>query len=188
MLLVITGKTAAGKDTILSLLLSRYPDLKRVITTTSRKPRTGEKEGQDYYYLTREEFEEKIKKGQFLEYVEYGGNLYGTQKKELENSSRTDLIWKIDPSRAGNIKEILKDSASRIIVIYITTDNQTIQQRLNNRGLTSDETEKRMQDDKTFWDQYKDNYDFVVENVPGELDKTINKIINLLQAHSPLSF
>ncbi len=181
-LLVLTGKTAAGKDSILSLLLAKYPNLRRVITTTTREPRTGEKENQDYHYLNKEGFEKKVQNGEFLEHVEYGGNFYGTEKKELEDEKNIDLIWKIDPSRAGTIKEMLKDRFNKVIVFYITTDDQTIQQRLNDRGLTSNEMEKRMQDDKKYWDQYKDNYDYVIENVPGQVEETIDKISQIIDS------
>ena len=178
MLLVITGKTASGKDTILDKLLLKYPNFKKVITSTSRAARDGEIEGKDYYFLTRDEFEQKIKINEFIEHVEYGGNLYGTFKTELENSLNSDLIWKIDPSRAGQIRQLLVDI--KLIVIYINTDDQIILKRLHDRGLKTNEIEKRMQDDKNIWLQYKDKYDFVIDNVPGQLDKTMDIIYKII--------
>lgn len=182
MLIILTGKTASGKDTILKLLLSKYPGFKKVITTTSRPPRAHEIEGKDYYFLTRGEFEQKIKMDEFIEHVDYGGNLYGTFKTELENSLNSDLIWKIDPSRAGVIREYIKDffDPEKILVIYITTDDQTILQRLKERGLTQEEIDRRREDDEQFWQQFRNNYDFVVENIPGKLNETMDKIITIL--------
>ena len=101
LLIILTGKTASGKDTIKNLLSKQYPGLNKLITTTSRTKRPGEIDGRDHYFLTRKEFENKIAKGIFAEYVEYGGNLYGTQKTELEKALKNDTIWRIDPSRAG---------------------------------------------------------------------------------------
>lgn len=167
MLIVLTGKTASGKDTI----ASRLPNFKRVITTTSRLPRANEKDGVDYYFLSRAEFENKIKQDEFIEWVEYGGNLYGTYKKELEQTG--DLLWRIDPSRAGQIENGL--------VIYITCSDDVILQRLKKRGLSEEEIQKRMADDKNIWGKYKDNYDYVVENIPGKLDETIDKITKIIQ-------
>lgn len=193
MFIILTGKTASGKDTLKFALLKKYPRLKKVITTTSRAPRSNETAGADYHFLTKYEFESKIKKGDFAEYVEYGGNLYGTQKKELEQAAKFDTLWKIDPSRAGEVREFIERSFSadiakelikRILVIYINVSDKVVLQRLQKRHLSEDEIQKRMADDKKIWQQYKDAYDFVVENVPGKLNRTLDKIINIIESHS----
>ena len=176
MLLVLTGKTASGKDTIMSRLLVKYPQIKRVVTTTSRPPRQNEQDGVDYHFISKEDFRKKIDQGVFLEYVEYGGNLYGTEKNELKTVSGQDLIWRIDPSRAGRIKDTLP-----AIVIYVTTDNDVVLQRLKKRNLTDEEIKKRMQQDQQFWNQYKDRYDFVVENEPGKLEQTMDQIYSIYE-------
>lgn len=176
LLLIITGKTASGKDTVMAKLLEKYPDFKRVITTTSRQPRNGEINGKDYYFISREDFENKIKNGDFIEHVEYAGNLYGTEKKELESDQ--NLIWRIDPSRAGKIRELINN---KVLVIYLTVDDSEVYKRLKNRGFSQQEIDRRMQEDKDFWEQYKDKYDFVVENVPGQLEQTIDKIIQIIE-------
>ncbi|MDP3758519.1 MAG: guanylate kinase, partial [Candidatus Daviesbacteria bacterium] len=92
LLIILTGKTASGKDTVISRLLSRLPDFKKVVTVTSRAPRVGEKDGMDYFFLSREDFKQKIEKGDFIEYVEYGGNFYGTEKTQLADTTQ-GLIW-----------------------------------------------------------------------------------------------
>lgn len=178
-LLILTGKTASGKDTIKSKLLAKYPNLKKVITTTSRPKRANETDGVDYYFLTRAEFEKKITQGEFAEYVEYGGNLYGTYKSELAQAG--DLLWRIDPSRAGKVREMTL--GQNLVVIYITVDDETVLQRLKNRGLSEQEIQSRMADDAKIWKAFKDNYDFVVENIPGKLDATIDKIVHIIENH-----
>ena len=179
MLIVLTGKTASGKDTVKSILLKKYPNFKRVITTTSRTPRFNEKDGVDYHFLTRKEFENKVKNNDFLEYVEYGGNLYGTQKIELEQTLNQDTLWKIDPSRAGKIKEMFKNA----LVIYINASDDVILQRLKNRNLSETEIQQRMADDQRIWDQYKDNYNFIVENISGKLDEAVDKITKIIDSN-----
>ena len=161
----------------MSRLLVKYPQIKRVVTTTSRPPRQNEQDGVDYHFISKEDFRKKIDQEDLLEYVEYGDNLYGTEKKELENTG--DLIWRIDPSRAGQVKNLLPHLT--VLVIYITTTDEVVLQRLKNRNLTDEEINKRMQEDQKFWEQYKDSYDFVVENVPGKLDQTLEKIYQLLR-------
>ncbi len=192
MLIILTGKTASGKDTIKSALLKRYPNLHKVITTTSRAIRPNEVLETDHHFLSREEFESKIKAGQFAEYVQYGGNLYGTQKKDLEMAQSTDTLWRIDPSRAGEVRsfinrtfppELADNLIKRVIVIYISAPEGAILQRLKNRALSEMEIQKRMNDDGRIWNQYKNSYDFVIENIPGKLEDTINQVIQIIETH-----
>ncbi|OGE26593.1 hypothetical protein A3C26_04295 [Candidatus Daviesbacteria bacterium RIFCSPHIGHO2_02_FULL_39_12] len=181
LLLILTGKTASGKDTIMQMLLSKYPNLQRVTTSTSRPKRDNEKDGLDYYFLTGEEFNKKIGKGDFIEHVEYGGHLYGTEKTEIAKVFNTNLIWRIDPSRASQIRQFIK--SANVLVIYLTVSDQVILERLQKRGLSQAEIQTRMQQDKIFWNQFKDSYDFVVENVPGKLNQTFNKIAQIIESH-----
>lgn len=191
-LFILTGKTASGKDTIMQLLLSKYPSFQRVVTSTSRPKRDNEEDGSDYNFLSLEEFNKKIDEGNFIEYVEYGGNLYGTQKSQVAKALDTDLIWRIDPSRAGQIREFIKSSfdqdkaqklLEKVLVIYLAVSDPVILERLQKRGLSQPEIEKRMQQDKLFWEQFNGDYDFVVENVPGRLNETLDKISQIIENH-----
>lgn len=189
-LIILTGKTASGKDTIKDLLLQRHPGIKRVITTTSRSARPYEENGVDYLFLSKNEFKNKIKKGEFIEYVDYGGNLYGTQRNELvKGLNNHDLLWKIDPSRAAEIRQFIKRSFSqdladeiikKILVIYITTSDEVVLERLKQRSLSNVEIKKRMQDDQKIWEENKNSYDFVLENVPDKLYETVDKITKII--------
>ncbi|MBI2315137.1 deoxynucleoside kinase [Candidatus Daviesbacteria bacterium] len=187
-LIVLTGKTASGKDTVMAKLMNTLPNLKKVVTTTSRKPRSNEKNGVDYYFISEAEFRQKINQEDFIEYVSYGGNLYGTEKKQITDNLDKNLIWRIDPSRAGQIKEFMEDSdfkltqnlLKRTAVIYLTTSDEVVLERLKRRGLTKQEIETRMGEDQRFWKQFKDNYNFVVENTPGKLNETVAKIIQII--------
>lgn len=181
MLLILTGKTAAGKDTVMFRLLSKFPNFQRVVTTTSRPPREGEQEGKDYYFISGTEFRNKINQGDFIEYVEYGGNLYGTPKSQI--NPKKNLVWRIDPSRAGQIRKLVKDI--KIIVIYLTVADEVVLERLRKRGLTQEEIDTRMREDRNFWESFKDNYDFVIENIPGNLDATIDKIVSIIEKRTP---
>lgn len=185
MLIILTGKTASGKDIIKKILLQKFPNFKRVITTTSRPPRVGEIQDIDYHFISKDDFQKKIDEGEFIEYVEYGGNLYGTTKEQLEKSLSGDVLWKIDPSRAGEIRDFIKKlfPSEKILVIYITTSADVILQRLKKRNLSSGEIKKRMMDDQTIWQRYQGRYDYVVENVPGKLDETVDKVCQIIETH-----
>lgn len=177
LIIILTGKTASGKDTLMQKLLSKFPDFRRVVTTTSRPQRAGEVNGLDYNFISKKDFKKAVERGDFIEYVEYGGNLYGTEKSQL--ISDTDLIWRIDPSRAGQIKDLIKNR--KLLVIYLTVEDSVVLKRLRERGLPQQEIERRMREDKDFWEKYKDNYDFVIENVPGKIEETLDKISNILR-------
>lgn len=176
MLIVVTGKTASGKDTITDILLQKYPTFKKVITSTSRLPRNGEINGVNHHFISREDFLGKVSNNEFVEHIEYAGNLYGTEKKEFNQAENT--IWRIDPSAAGRVREFLKQE---LLVIFITTTDEVILDRLRERGLSEEEINKRMSQEKIIWEQYKDSYNYVIENQPGKLDETVDlvcKIIN----------
>lgn len=176
MLLVITGKTASGKDTLIVKILQKYPNFKKVLTTTSRASRQDEKNGVDYNFISSDGFKQKINQGDFLEYVEYGGNYYGTEKSQI--NSADNLIWKIDPSMAGKAKEIFPES----LVLYINVADDIVLQRLEERGINGEEIQERMTNDKEFWNQYRDKYDYVIENVPGNLQIALGKICEIIEA------
>lgn len=184
LLVILTGKTAAGKDTVMDKILARLPDFKRIVTTTSRKPRPSERDGVDYYFISEADFRHKIKQGDFIEHVEYGGNLYGTQKSEITSNLDQNLIWRIDPSRAGQIRQLVGNLFKKVLVIYLTVGDSVVIKRLKERGLTQKELGKRMNEDAKFWQEFKESYDHVVENVPGKLDETVDKIIKILENHS----
>lgn len=176
LIIILTGKTASGKDTLMQKLLSKFPDFRKVVTTTSRPQRAGEVNGLDYNFISKEDFRERIERGDFIEYVEYGGNLYGTEKVKL--ISDVNLIWRIDPSRAGQIRDLIKNK--KLLVIYLTVEDSAVLKRLRERGLSQQEIERRMREDKNFWEKYKDSYDFVVENVPGKIEETLDKIVQII--------
>lgn len=190
LLLVLTGKTASGKDTVMAKILKQFPDFKRIITTTSRTVRLGEKDGVDYNFIPEASFSHKVDNGDFIEHVNYGGNWYGTEKAQILDNLGFNIIWRIDPSRAGQIRQLIKESfesslakdlLKRVVVVYLTVDNEVVLQRLKHRNLAPEEIEKRMQEDKIFWEQYKDSYDFVIENVSGQLQQTVDKIAEIVQ-------
>ncbi len=135
LLLILTGKTASGKDTVMSKLMLRFPDLKKVITTTSRLPRDGEEDGVDYNFISETEFKDMTDSSEFIEHVEYAGNFYGTEKIQLLKNLQQNLIWRIDPSRAGRIRNLISgsfdgnlasDLLKRVFTVYLTVDDTVV--------------------------------------------------------------
>lgn len=181
MLIILTGPASSGKDTIMQLLLQKYPSLKRVISTTTREKRPGEAEGKDYYFVTRPQFEQMIKAGKFLEYVQFHGNSYGTTKDELAPlSENRDLIWRVEMSRAAKVKEAL--------VLYIDVlDWQILRNRMKMRGMSEEQISQRLTRDKADFAKYGANFKNIIYNEEGKLEETINRIVEIIKANFGLA-
>lgn len=174
--IVISGPSGVGKGTICNKLLNELNAWYSVSTTT-RSPREGEVEGVNYYFVTKEDFEEKIKNDEFLEYNIYNGNYYGTSKKiVLEKMDKgINVFSEIDVNGAHNIKKIFPDA----LLIYIAPPSiETLRERLIGRGTESiDKINERL---KIAEKELKeiDFYDYVVVN--DDLEKATNEVKDII--------
>lgn len=191
MLLILTGPGSSGKDTIQAKILQKYPNMQRLVTTTSRKIRGGEVNGKDYNFISRDEFLKGIQNGDFLEYVEFGGNFYGTTKGAFRPVLEgKDMVWRIEMSRAGRISEFFTDSfdpntAEKLLkstlIIYIDVpDWNILKERMRARGDLDEEIERRIAQDKSDFETYGGSFKNIIMNEPGKLDETVDKIAALL--------
>lgn len=110
LLIVISGPAGTGKGTVVGRLLEKNPNIKLSISKTTRKPRPGEKEGVNYFFVSREQFEEEIKNERFLEYAEYNNNYYGTPKDFVFEAlgKGYDVILEIETKGALQIKKYFR--------------------------------------------------------------------------------
>ena len=160
--------------------------IERVITCCAgRGPREGEVDGVDYHFLSREKFLRMVEAGEFLEHVEYGETLKGTLKGEVQRSEEILLIWRIDPTAAASAKDILKKRgldgvAKKTISVYVGVPTvRTLFDRQMNRvpSPPKEIVHGRMRKDWEVWKENKDRYDLVVENRNGELEETVNIVL-----------
>jgi len=190
-LIILTGPTASGKDAIMHLLLKLHPDYERIITSTTRKPRDLERNGIDYNFISKEQFEEMDSQGEFLEKNRYAENFYATPKKEFQKvlDGKT-IVWRIDPTMAARAKEFFKTEfdepianklTSKTIVIYIYSNPEAMRERLSRRGMEVADVERRIEQDTRNWDECKEKFDEVVENEEGQLDETVKKVISIIE-------
>src|SRR5947209_17163165 len=107
--LVVTGPSGVGKGTLIRELLARRPEFKLSISATTRKPRPGEVDGRDYYFLTTEEFERRLARGEFLEHAMYAGNMYGTPRSEVDRAGG-NLVLEIEVQGARQVREALPEA------------------------------------------------------------------------------
>ena len=112
LLIVISGPSGVGKDTVIKRLLEIDPSLRYSVSYTTRRPRPGEVDAVNYHFVTREEFERLIREGAFLEYATYGGNLYGTPFAQLdqERAAGHDIVLKIDVQGAEQVRKRAPDA------------------------------------------------------------------------------
>lgn len=138
-LIIISGTTCAGKGTIIKRLLEENSNLELSISYTSRPIRGNEVDGVDYYFVTKEQFEEKIKNGDFLEYAEvHYGSYYGTPRLELEEklASGKDVILDIDVQGAQQIKELMPET---VLIFILAPSMEEVKRRIKARGMENNE-------------------------------------------------
>jgi guanylate kinase len=135
---VITGPSGVGKGTLIRELLKRLPDLELSISATTRAPREGEVDGRDYHFLSPEQFEERMRREDFLEYATYSGNSYGTLRTEVQRrlSAGHSVVLEIEVQGARQVRAAMRES---IQVFIAPPDPAVLRQRLDGRGTDSAE-------------------------------------------------
>ena len=141
-LYVIVAPSGAGKSSLVNALLEREPDIGLSISYTTRPPRPGEKSGREYFFVSREEFQAMVKRGDFLEHAEVYGNWYGTSRRWIEKTraAGSDVVLEIDWQGARAVKALFPD----MIFIYILPPSiEVLRQRLVKRGKDAKEVIER---------------------------------------------
>ena len=179
LLIVLSGPSGVGKGTVRAAIFAKG-EQKFVysISATTRSPRTGETDGVDYFFKTREEFEQMIQNKQLLEYAEYVGNYYGTPLEYVENTLATgkDVFLEIDVQGAIQVRELMPEG----VFIFLTPpDLNELESRIVNRGTDSDEViAKRMKTAREELELMK-YYDYSVVN--DTVDNAVQKIEAIIQ-------
>ncbi len=142
-LFVLSAPSGTGKTTVAEKLLKRSPDVKRIVTATTRPRREKEVEGVDYLFLSKEEFEIRIKEDKFLEYACVYGNYYGTPKEQvLKNMEEgIDSLLVIDVQGARNIKRRVPES---VLIFLLPPSIEELKRRLSTRGYTDSNFAERV--------------------------------------------
>lgn len=137
-LFVLSGPSGVGKGTVINRILANIPDIQKSISATTRKPRTGEENGQDYFFVSKEEFENMVKHDLFMEWAEFTGNLYGTPISWVKNKLKQgiDVILEIEIQGAKQIH----DKYPEACLIFLSPPSiQALEERLKNRNTESPE-------------------------------------------------
>ncbi len=161
-LFVISGASGVGKSTVLKQVMNAREDLKFSVSATTRAPRPGEVEGESYYFVTKEQFEDMIKRGEFLEYDAHMNNYYGTPAAQAEEKlEKGSVILDIEPVGAFNVRRVRPD----VVLIFIAPPSiEELQRRLAGRGDTSPEQIKLRQERAVWEMEQSAKYDYIVVN------------------------
>jgi guanylate kinase len=163
-ILVLSGPSGAGKSTIIESASSEIGDYYFSVSTTTRAPRSGEKHGREYYFVSKEEFEQGIKKSEFLEYAKVHENYYGTSLKPVKEALNSGKLVIFDIDVQGH--RLVRDALGDLVVsVFITPPTlNELKKRLSSRATDSSETiAKRLQNAK---DEIKalNEYDYIIIN------------------------
>lgn len=184
LLIVLSGPAGSGKGTVLGHLFGDPAHGKEFVysvSATTRAPRPGEVDGVNYHYLTREEFEARLARGELLEHTEYCGNYYGTLLRATEDvlQSGRNLVLEIEVEGAINVKRRYPDA----VAIMLLPPSFAVQEaRLRGRGT---ETEEKIlaRLEQTKWELTQlDHYDYVVYNYDGMAKETAEDIVAIVRA------
>lgn len=181
LLVVISGPSGVGKDAVLKAMQKRGISLHFVVTMTSRCPRMGEVEGVDYFFVTREKFEELIENDEFIEHAVVYEDYKGIPKPQIREAlaSQRDVILRVDVQGAMTLRRLCPDA---ILIFLIPSNEKEWYDRLRNRKTeTAESLALRLQTAKQEL-EYLSEFDYVVVNVQDHLDETVDSIIAIIQA------
>lgn len=176
---IISAPSGSGKSTLVSRLLHLDPRLRFSVSYTTRKPRGNEKPGESYVYISREEFEERIKRNEFLEYAEVFGNYYGTNRRVLERAQTEgkDVVLDIDVQGARQLKKAVPEAVS---VFILAPSRDILEQRLRARSEDSEAViERRLVEAAAEIRNYRD-YDYLLVN--HQVDESVDTLASIIKA------
>jgi len=179
-ILILSGPSGAGKSSLIKAASDKIGDYYFSISTTTRPPREGEKDGVDYYFVDKETFEEDIRNGEFLEYAQVHGNYYGTSLKPVREALEQGklVIFDIDVQGHAIARERMGDL---ITSVFVTTPSlEELKRRLMARGTDDEEIIRKRIENALIEIEYISAYDFLIVN--DDFDKAVEDFIAVARA------
>ena len=178
---IVSAPSGTGKTTTCRMLQEKMPDLKFSISHTTRSPRDGEKEGKDYFFISENEFKEKIAQGAFLEWAKVHNQYYGTAQETITRHRKNgdNIILELD---VQGVESLRKMNFSGIFVFILPPSLKELTRRLRNRGTENEDSiQKRIEAGKNEIKKYS-MYDFILTN--SNVEDTVQKIISIIEAET----
>ncbi|MGD0277888.1 MAG: guanylate kinase [Smithella sp.] len=174
--IVVSAPSGAGKSSLCQRLIQAYPEIKFSVSYTSRSPRPNEVNGKDYHFISREEFQDRIDQGEFVEWVENYGHLYGSSRNVMKEfiQDGKDLLLDIEPRGAKKIKQEFKEG---IYVFVLPPSRSELLKRLEKRGHETDDViQKRFKQAESELKEVS-WYNYVIFN--EDLETAVNQLISI---------
>ena len=177
-LIILTGPSGVGKGTVVKEILGKDKNIWLSISATTREPREGEKEGENYYFLNQEKFKEMIDQNLFLEWAQFAGNYYGTPLSSVNEKIKKgfNVLLEIEVEGAKQIKEKFPESLS---IFLLPPDKAELERRIRNRGTEKEEAIKKRLLRASYEISVSNQFDFELTN--HNIDETAKRIIKLIQ-------
>ena len=185
MLIVLSGPSGTGKDTVLREVVSKDRTLNLSVSATTRSPREGEVDGKDYYFINEKNFLSMVKDGKFLEYAKYCGNYYGTPFSEVDGllDAGKDVILEIEIDGGCQVKKRCPEAVS---IFIVPPSIGVLRQRILNRGIDNiNNMEDRLEIAKKEL-KFASKYDYIVVN--DNLEECVLNILSIINSERMKSF
>lgn len=177
--IVLSGCSGVGKGTVQKIVMQDMPELMFSVSATTRKPRAGEVDGKNYYFLEKEDFENRIKNDEFLEYVKLFDNYYGTLYSEIDKNiaEGNDVLLEIDTEGAMNVK---KKRPNAILIFLLPPSVDDLVNRLLGRGTETEDSIKLRKAKINDELKMAEKYDYVVVN--DVVETCVDKVESIIKA------
>ena len=177
-LIILTGPSGVGKGTVVKEILGKDKNIWLSISATTREPREGEREGENYYFLNKEKFKEMIEQNLFLEWAQFAGNYYGTPLSSISEKIKKGLtvLLEIEVEGAKQIKEKFPKTLS---IFLLPPNKAELERRIRNRGTEKEEAIKKRLLRANYEISASNQFDFAIIN--NNVNETAKKIIKLIK-------
>ena len=177
-LIILTGPSGVGKGTVIKEMLGKEKKFWLSISATTREPREGEKEGENYYFLNQDKFKEIIEQNLFIEWAQFSGNDYGTPLSSVYEKIKEGftVLLEIEVEGARQIKNKFPNSLS---IFLLPPNKEELERRIRNRGTEKEEAIKKRLSRANYEISVSNQFDFELTN--HNVDETAKKIIKLIK-------
>ena len=178
-LIIITGPSGVGKGTVVKKLLDKDKDIWLSVSATTRSPRIGEKNGENYYFISDEKFKDMIDKKEFLEWAKFAGNYYGTPLSTVNKKIEMGFIvlLEIEVEGAKQIKEKFPEALS---IFLLPPSKEELEKRIRNRGTEKEDAINKRLSRANFEIASSDKFDFVLTN--HDVNETVKGVFKIIKS------